>query len=145
MSDTPPPPRTTSSPHTQLLVIFAIAIVCAAYAYVAHVNDITINAFVCQPPVFGVSWVNMAAILVCLVCATVLLGSLLPLVSHLLMSIITVASIAYVVFMCVMGIMGPPETKQHVHLLANTLAQLPMTWLHKSDQLDVPIKHCYVF
>jgi len=135
--------RGTNMTHNNTLLATALgmAVVSLLFAYVVHANDLTINAIICQPPIDGVSWVNMAAILVCLSAAIYLLGSLLPLVSHLVMTLVMFASIAYVVFMCVMGSIGPPDTQKHVQSLANTLVQLPMAWLRKTDE---PIKHCYL-
>jgi hypothetical protein len=136
--------------HTSIGVVVALAI----WAYVTHTNDLSVQALVCQDPVPGVPWMNMAAILLCLASLSIMLNifmpvmtvvitSVIPMLTHILLSILVCGFIAYVVFMSVMGIMGPPDTRKHVLELADNLVRLPAIWLRFETQTIT--KGCYVF
>lgn len=107
-----------------------VGIVVAALVYVSQMNDIAVNTWICTNPVPGVPWINLAAILGCVSSAIFILRSLLPFAVNLITTAMVCMFTAYVAFMCVMGIMGPPDTKEQVMQLVNTLARLPVQWLN---------------
>jgi hypothetical protein len=118
----------SASAKWRFAVLFAIF--ATVYIYVPPASDASINAFICTSPIPGVPWVNLAAILVCAAASISILHSLLPFMVSLVTTLFICSCTAYVVFMCVMGIMGPPETKEQVMHLVSTLVHAPVHWLN---------------
>lgn len=107
-----------------------VALAVAALACAAHYQLVSVNTLVCTSPIHGVPWINLAAILVSLSASISILHFLLPFLVNFATTLLICLFTAYVAFMCVMGIMGPPDTREQVLQLVNTLVQSPVKWLN---------------